>query len=410
MPDRASEVTIASVRGREVLDSRGNPTVEAEVRLSNGVCVHAAVPSGASTGSYEALEMRDKDPLRYHGAGVLRAVSNVDQLIAPALAGLTPLDQNAIDQRLIALDGSPDKSNLGANAILAVSLAVARAAAASVNTPPTPPNQGGEREGVHKEGERGGIPLWRYLSENPPVSPLSKGGQRGVGHGKGGRAKRAIRGVTLPVPMFNILNGGRHASNSTDIQEFMVVPVGAPTFAEALRTGAEIYHGLRTLLRSARYNLNVGDEGGFAPSLTSNREALEMVLRAVEAAGYAPGRDVYLALDVAASELFRKDTASYVLEREGTALTSQELVELYARWVNEYPIISIEDGLDEDDWDGWAEMRQRLGHKVQLVGDDLYATNIERIRRGIEGRASNAVLLKPNQIGTLTETYDAFRL
>jgi enolase len=210
--------------------------------------------------------------------------------------------------------------------------------------------------------------------------------------------------------MFNILNGGRHASNSADIQEFMVVPVGAPTFAEALRAGSEIYHALRTLLRSARHNLNVGDEGGFAPSLPSNRAALEMVLRAVEAAGYAPGRDVYLALDVAASELFRKNTGSYVLEREGTVLTSQQLVELYASWVNEYPIISIEDGLDEDDWDGWAEMRRRLGHKVQLVGDDIYATNIERIRRGIDGRASNAVLLKPNQIGTLTETYNAFRL
>jgi enolase len=395
MPGRASEVTIAGVRGREVLDSRGNPTVEAEVRLSNNVCVHAAVPSGASTGSYEALELRDKDPQRYHGNGVLKAVSNVDQLIAPALLGLSPLDQNAIDQRLIALDGSPDKSNLGANAMLAVSLAVARAAAASVDEiPHNPPLQRGD----------GGISLWRYLSENPPVAPLTKG------RVKGGPAKGAIREVSLPVPMFNILNGGRHASNSADIQEFMVVPVGAPTFAEALRAGSEIYHALRTLLRSARHSLNVGDEGGFAPSLASNREALEMVLRAVEAAGYAPGRDVYLALDVAASELFRKDTGSYVLEREGTALTSHELVELYARWVNEYPIISIEDGLDEDDWDGWAEMRRRLGHKVQLVGDDLYATNIERIRRGIEGRASNAVLLKPNQIGTLTETYNAFRL
>ena len=383
MPDRASQVTIASVRGREVLDSRGNPTVEAEVRLSNGVCVHAAVPSGASTGSYEALELRDKDPQRYHGNGVLKAVSNVDQLIAPRLVGLSPLKQDAIDATLVELDGTSDKSGLGANAVLAVSMAVARAAASLDGNDPS---------------------LWRYLSGNPPLSPLIKGGIRG------GLAKGAITEVSLPVPMFNILNGGRHASNSADIQEFMVVPVGASTFAEALRAGAGIYHELRSLLRAAGHNLNVGDEGGFAPSLTSNRDALEMVLRSIEAAGYVPGRDVYLALDVAASELFQKDTSSYVLEREGTVLTSGELVELYARWVSEYPIISIEDGLDEDDWDGWAELRRRLGHKVQLVGDDLYATNIARIQRGIDRRACNAVLLKPNQIGTLTETYDAFRL
>jgi enolase len=379
MPGRASGVTIASVRGREVLDSRGNPTVEAEVRLSNGVCVHAAVPSGASTGSYEALELRDKDPRRYHGRGVLRAVSNIDNVICPALLGLSPLDQGAIDQRLIELDGSPDKGNLGANATLAVSMAIAKAAA----------SLGGDNAS-----------LWRYLSENPPASPLTKGGFTKSGYGR----------VSLPVPMFNILNGGKHASNSADIQEFMVVPVGAPTFAEALRAGAEIYHRLRSLLGAGGHNLNVGDEGGFAPSLRSNREALEMVLRSIEAAGYAPGRDVYLALDVAASELFKKDTARYVLEREGTVLTSRELVELYVRWVNEYPIMSIEDGLDEDDWDGWAELRRRLGHKVQLVGDDLYATNITRIQLGIDRRASNAVLLKPNQIGTLTETFDALRL
>jgi enolase len=361
MPSHVAGVTIAAIRAREILDSRGNPTVEAEVRLSNGVRAHAAAPSGASTGSHEALELRDQDPQRYHGRGVLQAVANVANVIGPALISLNPLDQGAIDQRLIALDGSPDKGNLGANAVLAVSLAVARAAA-----------------GVTE------IPLWQYLAQD--------------------------RGVSLPVPMFNILNGGRHASNSADIQEFMVVPVGVSTYSEALRAGSEIYHQLRSLLGAGGHNLNVGDEGGFAPSLPSNRDALEMVLRAVEAAGYAPGKEVYLALDVAASELFREEDGRYVLEREGTTLTSQELVELYTRWAREYPIISIEDGLDEDDWEGWSELHRRLGASVQLVGDDLYATNIARIQRGIDSGASNAVLLKPNQIGTLTETYHAFRL
>jgi enolase len=373
MPSHTAEVTIVGIRGREVLDSRGNPTVEAEVRLSNGVRAHAAVPSGASTGSHEALELRDKDPRRYHGRGVLRAVANVDNAIGPVLMGLSPFDQSAIDQRLNTLDGSPDKGNLGANAILAVSLAVARVAAAL------------DHDGA----------LWRYLASNPPYPPPTKGG---------------YQGVSLPVPMFNILNGGKHASSSADVQEFMVVPVGASTYSEALRAGSEIYHQLRSLLGAGGHNLNVGDEGGFAPSLPSNRDALEMVLRAVEAAGYAPGREVYLALDVAASELFRKADGKYLLEREGTNLTSQELVELYIRWAREYPIISIEDGLDEDDWEGWSELHRRLGASVQLVGDDLYATNIARIQRGIDSGASNAVLLKPNQIGTLTETYRAFCL
>ena len=364
MGGKPGRVTITGVWGREVLDSRGNPTVEAEVRLSNHICARAVVPSGASTGSHEALELRDKDARRYHGRGVLRAVTNVDQVIGPSLVGLAPFDQAAIDQRIIGLDGSADKGNLGANAILAVSMAVARAAASSLDD--------------------ADASLWRYLSQGQPVS--------------------------LPVPMFNILNGGRHASESADLQEFMVVPAGLATYSDALRAGSEIYHELRGLLQAGGHNLNVGDEGGFAPSLPSNRDAIELVLRAIEAAGYAPGRDVYLALDVAASELFRRAEGKYVLEREGARLTSGELVEIYVGWAGEYPIVSIEDGLDEDDWEGWSELRRRLGDSVQLVGDDLYATNPARIQQGIDSGASNAVLLKPNQIGTLTETYNAMRL
>jgi len=355
------------VRGREVLDSRGNPTVEAEVCLSNGVCASAAVPSGASTGTYEALELRDGDPQRYQGAGVLRAVDNVERIIGPSLVGYSPLDQQAIDEKLNSLDGTPDKSNLGANAILGVSMAVAKAAAFA----------GDQRSNA-------GSSLWRHLAQSNTV--------------------------TLPVPMFNILNGGRHASDSVDIQEFMVVPVGSTTFTKALQAGSEIYHKLRILLRDAGHNLNVGDEGGFAPALASNRDAMELLVKAVESAGYTPGRDVYLALDVAATELYQEGLKRYVLEREGTSLTSAELVQLYSDWTREYPIISIEDGLDEDDWEGWADMRRRLGDSVQLMGDDLYVTNIQRIKRGIESKASNAVLLKPNQIGTLTETKDAFQM
>ena len=362
-PDRG--VTIASVQGRELLDSRGNPTVEAEIRLSNGVVATAAVPSGASTGAYEALEMRDRDPMRFRGNGVLQAVENVDRVIGPSLTGESPLDQQAIDTRLIQLDGTPDKSNLGANAILAVSLAVARAATAAY--------VGGA-----------GVSLWRHLA------------------GPGS--------VTLPVPMFNILNGGRHASNSTDVQEFMVVPVGAPTFSDALRAGAEIYHSLRDILRQGGHNLNVGDEGGFAPTLPSNRDALDLVVRAVEAAGYSPGDEIFVALDVAASELFQDESGLYELEREGVSLSSSEMVALYDRWRRDYPIISIEDGLDEDDWDGWAEMQRTIGQSVQLVGDDLLVTNRTRIQRGIDEAAANAVLLKPNQIGTISETRDALNL
>ena len=355
MSSQTGGVTIASVHGREALDSRGNPTVEAEVRLSDGTSAIALVPSGASTGSHEAVELRDGDAARFEGRGVLQAVSNVNNVIDRWVVGLSPFDQAAIDQYMISLDGAPNKSELGANAILAVSLAVAHAAARSV-----------------------GVSPWRYLAGDGPVS--------------------------LPVPMFNILNGGRHASDSADIQEFMVLPVGMSTFSDALRAGVEIYHSLRSLLRAGGHNLNVGDEGGFAPSLPSNRDALELVLRSVESAGYAPGRDVYLGLDVAATELYDAAQGKYVLEREGVTLDSGHLIDLYEDWAAQYPIISIEDGLSEDDWEGWVEMRHRLGGSVQLVGDDLLVTNIARIERSIEEGASNAVLLKPNQIGTLTET------
>ncbi len=357
-------ITIASIQGREVLDSRGNPTVEAEVRLSNGATAHAIVPSGASTGAHEAVELRDNDAGRFLGRGVQDAVSNVNNVLGRWLvgeAGPSPFDQAAVDRALISLDPNDNKIELGANAILAVSMAVAHAAARSRQTS-----------------------LWRHLS--------------------GGGA------VSLPVPMFNILNGGRHASNSTDVQEFMVVPVGLPTFSEALRAGAEIYHALRDLLRESGHNLNVGDEGGFAPTLPSNRDALEVTVRAVQAAGYSPGEDVFLALDVAASELFQEESGRYELEREGTSLTASEMVALYDQWRREYPIISIEDGLDEDDWEGWAEMQRAIGQSVQLVGDDLLVTNRTRIQRGIDEGAANAVLLKPNQIGTLSETRAALDL
>ena len=364
MAGQTDRITITAVNAHEALDSRGNPTVEAEVRLSNGVRAHALVPSGASTGSYEALELRDKDPGRFHGRGVQQAVRNVNYLIAPALLGMSPLDQVSVDQRMLELDGTSDKSKLGANAILAVSMATTRAASLALQP---------------QDGE-----LWRYLAQ---------GGE-----------------VSLPVPMFNILNGGRHASNSADIQEFMVVPLGLETFSQALRAGAEIYQSLRALLSDGGHNLNVGDEGGFAPSLPSNRDALEMVLQAVRSAGYEPGRDVFLALDVAASELFQKGENRYALDRDGLSLSSDQLVDLYEIWAGEYPIISIEDGLDEDDWAGWTELRRRLGDRVQLVGDDLFVTNISRIQKGIDLQASNAVLLKPNQIGTLTETYQALQL
>ena len=355
---------INSIIAREVLDSRGNPTVEAEVRLSTGAKAHAAVPSGASTGSYEALELRDGERARFGGAGVRLAVANVNEIIGPALVGRSPLDQSAIDQAMLDLDGTPTKSRVGANAILAVSMAMAKAGALA---------------SPDAEGE-----LWRYLA----------GGNK----------------VSLPAPMFNILNGGRHASNSADIQEFMVSPAGVSTLSEAVRAGAEIYQALKSILREGGHNLNVGDEGGFAPSLPSNRDAIEVVLRAIESAGYAPGREVFLTLDVAASELYDRDSGTYVLEREGTSLDAGQLVDLYAEWKQAYPIVSIEDGLDEDDWEGWAELTHRLGSSVQLVGDDLFVTNISRIQRGIDSVAGNSVLLKPNQIGTLTETLQALQM
>ena len=347
---------ITGVHAREILDSRGNPTVEAEVYLSDGAWGRASVPSGASTGLHEAVELQDGDPTRFDGKGVLTAVANIKEKIAPLIMGCSPFDQKELDDRLMELDGSSNKSNLGANAILAVSLATARAAASSK-----------------------GIPLYSYMALN---------GQ-----------------FVLPVPMFNILNGGSHAHDSTDFQEFMVVPVGAGSFNEALRAGAEIYYALGKGLRERGLNTNVGDEGGFAPPGLSNREALELVVSAIERAGYTPGGDCFVALDVAASTFFAN--GKYSLSGEGVELVAEELVERYARWVDEYPILSVEDGLAEEDWEGWQTLSQRLAGKVQLVGDDLYATNAQRITRGVELEASNAVLVKPNQVGTLTETLEA---
>ena len=363
MSSASNGVTITSVRGREALDSRGNPTVEAEIILSTGIAVHAIVPSGASTGSYEALELRDQDPNRFDGKGVLKAVANVGNVIGPWLIGRSPMDQEAIDAGMNALDGTDAKSKLGANAVLAVSLAVAKAGAAVSNS----------------NGS-----LWQYLSAGESVS--------------------------LPVPMFNILNGGKHASNSADIQEFMVMPVGVNNFSDALRAGAEIYQALKTLLGSGGHNTNVGDEGGFAPSLPSNRDALEMVLKAVEKAGYTPGKEIHIALDVAASELYQESSSLYELEREGRSLTADEMVQLYQEWASEYPIISIEDGLSEDDWAGWTGLHALLGSNVQILGDDLLVTNIKRIEKSIAEKSSNAILLKPNQIGSLSETLSALKM
>lgn len=351
----SKSATIENIRAREILDSRGNPTVEVEVALSDGTIGLASVPSGASTGRHEAVELRDGDKRRFNGLGVLQAVRNVGEHIAPAIIGMSALEQAAIDRRMIQLDGTPNKSRLGANAILGTSLAIAHAAASF-----------------------SGVPLYRYLG--------------GVG------------GCTLPVPMMNILNGGKHALDSTDLQEFMVVPAGAKSFAHAYQAGSEIYHALRSVLRERGLNTNVGDEGGFAPSLKSNKEAVELILMAIEKAGYAPGRDCFIALDPAASTFYQQ--GKYVLLKEGVALSSQEMVDYYAEWVSGYPIISIEDGLEEDDWEGWQILRHRLGERVQLVGDDLYATNIQRLERGIAAGSSNSILIKPNQVGTLTETIE----
>jgi enolase len=350
--------TIELVRAREILDSRGNPTLEVEVRLKDGTTGRAAVPSGASTGKHEAVELRDNDRSRFNGRGVLKAVSNVNQEIAAAIIGMTARDQSAIDHKLIELDGTANKSKLGANAILGASLAVAHAAAREL-----------------------GQPLYRQLAE--------------------------VTANTLPVPMLNILNGGRHAADSTDFQEFMVIPAGAKSFSQALRMSAEVYHQLKKVLQDKGLNTNVGDEGGFAPSLPSNKEAVEVILMAIEKAGYQPGRECFIALDPAASEFYHH--GQYVLSREGVTLSSEEMVDYYARWVASYPIISIEDGMAEDDWAGWQLLTQRLGSRVQLVGDDLYVTNVTRLQRGISLKASNSILIKLNQIGTLTETIAAVR-
>ena len=352
--------TIISVRAREILDSRGNPTVEADVTLASGASGRAAVPSGASTGEHEAVELRDGDQRRYGGKGVLEAVKNVNETIGPRLEGLAAEDQISVDYAMLELDGTPNKGHLGANAILAVSLAVARAAA-----------------------EDAGLPLYRYLG-----GPLAH---------------------VLPVPMMNIVNGGAHASNTVDFQEFMVVPIGAETFPEGLRIGVEVFHSLKKVLAKRNLSTAVGDEGGFAPNLPNDEAALEAIMSAIEAAGFEAGKDVAIALDPAASELYKD--GSYVFKKSGAGTkSSEEMVALYKSWIDRYPIVSIEDGLAEDDWTGWAKLTETLGSRVQLVGDDLFCTNVERLARGIEEDVANAILIKVNQIGTLTETLQCIEL
>jgi len=351
--------TIDNVKAREILDSRGNPTLEVEVKLADSTTGRAAVPSGASTGKYEAVELRDGDSSRFNGLGVLQAVTNVNEDIAAAIIGMSATDQAAIDHKLIELDGTSNKSRLGANAILGTSLAVAHAAANLLD-----------------------MPLFRYL----------------------GRAAT----YTLPVPMMNILNGGKHALGSTDFQEFMVVPAGASSFGHALQIGTEVYRCLKDVLKDRGLNTNVGDEGGFAPSLPSNKEAIEAVLSAIEKAGYKPGKDCFIALDPAASEFYQD--GQYILSREGASLSTKEMVDYYVKWASTYPVISLEDGIAEDDWDGWQLLTQKLGSRIQLVGDDLYATNVNRLSKGINLKASNSILIKPNQIGTLTETMAAIHM
>ena len=350
--------TIERVTAREILDSRGNPTLEVEVELANGNIGRAAVPSGASTGKHEAVELRDGDKSRFGGKGVLQAVANVNEAIASELINTPATDQTTIDHNLIQLDGTDNKSRLGANAILGASLAVAHAAASLLN-----------------------MPLYRHLGWD---------------------------NYSLPVPMLNILNGGKHAAGSTDLQEFMVVPAGAASFSRAMQMGAEVYQALKKVLKDRGLNTNVGDEGGFAPSLPSNKDAVEAVLAAIEKAGYKPGKDCFIALDPAASE-FYKDK-KYVLEREGVSLSSEEMVEYYVKWVSQYPIISIEDGMAESDWSGWKHQTAKLGAKIQLVGDDVFVTNTAFLKKGIAMGVANSILIKLNQIGTLTETLDAIRM
>ncbi len=350
---------ITMLRGREVLDSRGNPTVEVEIQLTDGTSERAIVPSGASTGEHEALEMRDGDKSRYLGKGVLKAVAAVNDIIAPELLGLEPFDQKALDERMLQLDGTPNKGRLGANAILGVSLALARTAASCLR-----------------------IPLYAYLG--------------------------GVHAHQLPTPMMNIMNGGKHALGSTDFQEFMVMPVGAPTFREALRWGTEIYHNLGQVLRDKGYATTVGDEGGFAPSLGSNQAALDVIMEAIAKAGYRAGEDIFIALDPAASEIY--SDGFYNLEIEGRKLTGEEMVEFWSDWCDRYPIISIEDGLDENDWGNWTRLVAKIGDRTQIVGDDLLVTNVEKVKRAINERAVNSLLFKVNQIGTLTEAFAAGQL
>ena len=351
---------IVDIHAREILDSRGNPTVEADVILDDGMMGRAAVPSGASTGEHEAIELRDGESDRYGGKGVRHAVRNVEEAIKPSLQGCEITDQLGIDSAMLELDGTPNKSKLGANAMLAVSMASARAAALSL-----------------------GIPLYRYL-----CGPLSR---------------------VMPVQMMNILNGGAHASNTVDFQEFMVVPVGAETFSEALRMGAEVFHALKKVLGKRKLATGVGDEGGFAPDLRDDEEALNVIIEAIQAAGYAPGKQIALALDVAASELYQD--GAYVFKKSGAGKKDAEgMIELYKGWLDEYPIVSIEDGLAEDDWDGWAKLTSAIGERCQLVGDDIFVTNTERLARGIENGVANAILIKVNQIGTLSETLEAIEM
>jgi len=353
-------MNIFDLKAREILDSRGNPTIEAELTLESGIVVSAAVPSGASTGSHEALELRDNDKNRYKGKGVLNAVKNVNDVIAPALIGKSALDQVLIDNIMIKLDGTKDKSQLGANSILGVSMAVARAGAAYT-----------------------GLPLYRYLG--------------------------GVSAVELPVPMLNIINGGSHADNSVDLQEFMILPTGAENFSQALRMSAEIFHTLKSVLKDKKLSTAVGDEGGFAPNLESNEHALQVIVEAIEKAKYKPGQDVYIALDAAASEFF-EDGKYRFKKSSGQILSSQEIVDFYVKLVDKYPIISIEDGLSEDDWDGWKLLTEKLGQRIQLVGDDLFVTNPERFQKGLALGISNSILIKLNQIGTVTETIETIKM
>ncbi len=350
---------ITGIHAREILDSRGNPTVEVETELENGTVGRAAVPSGASTGAFEAVELRDGDKKRYMGKGVLKAVENVNSIIAPELEGMDALYQREMDQMMLDLDGTENKSKLGANAILGVSLSMAKAVALSLE-----------------------MPLYRYLG--------------------------GINGRVLPSPMMNILNGGEHADNSVDLQEFMIMPLGAPTFSDALRMGSEVFHNLKKVLGKDGLNTAVGDEGGFAPDLKTNEDAIKYIIKAIEAAGYKPGKDIFIALDPAATEFFEK--GKYNLKGEGKVLTPDEMVDYYASLVDKYPIISIEDGMAEEDWDGWKKLTERMGSKVQLVGDDLFVTNTKRLKKGIEMGVANSILIKVNQIGTLSETMDAIEM